>query len=187
MNRGRKGQSRAMSGITFHLRGRMHGRLPSRIRPRAASCARTATAIMLLGVMGVAAVFAQNPNDPGILEPVLSELTGVEMGIPNTDQTFDGVQLNIAGEVAEADAVGSLSLLGEVIRARRAPRRIWRNGSTCWRQPPRTGTPMRCRRSRSICWISYRERRAEKYTTGSRCSIITGALSFRSTYRTNTR
>ncbi len=61
-------------------------------------------------------VYAQsNPNDPGILEPVLSAVTGQPVRIPHTDQVANGQQLNIVGSVATQLAQGATSMTGHPI------------------------------------------------------------------------
>ncbi|MFQ5613943.1 MAG: hypothetical protein ACE5H9_17615 [Anaerolineae bacterium] len=67
-------------------------------------------------VSSAALVLAQgNANDPGILEPVLTALSGQEVRIPHTDQVKDGVQLNVVGEVVTQDADGATSTTGATI------------------------------------------------------------------------
>lgn len=56
-----------------------------------------------------------DPNDPGILEPALTAITGEEVRIPNTDQADGDTLLNLVGEVVEVDAEGASSLTGHVI------------------------------------------------------------------------
>lgn len=62
-----------------------------------------------------------DPNDPGILEPVLSATTGQEVRIPNTDQAAGPDQLNVTGLVAKEDAFGAVSLTGHVINRTTSP------------------------------------------------------------------
>ena len=40
---------------------------------------------------------AQNPNDPGILDPMFSAMAGSDVRIPHTDQVAGGQQLNLIG------------------------------------------------------------------------------------------
>jgi len=67
------------------------------------------------------AFYVQGANDPGILEPVLSALTGQDVRIPNTDQVSGGVQLNVVGAVVSRDADDALSITGEVIKEVSSP------------------------------------------------------------------
>ncbi len=71
--------------------------------------------ISLFAATTTLVLYAQNANDPGILEPVLTALTGQEARVPNTDQVQDGVQLNVVGDVVATDADGALSITGETI------------------------------------------------------------------------
>ena len=64
---------------------------------------------------------AQDPNHPGILEPVLTALTGTEVRISNTDQAEGDTLLNLAGGVRVRKARDSLSLLGHPIRSKDSP------------------------------------------------------------------
>jgi len=68
-------------------------------------------------VVGSQFVTAQtNPNDlPGIQEPVLSELMGMPVSIPNTDQVTGDVQNNVVGAILSTDALGEISLMGHPI------------------------------------------------------------------------
>ncbi|MFQ5400145.1 MAG: hypothetical protein ACE5E7_11170 [Anaerolineae bacterium] len=77
-------------------------------------------ALLSSAVLGL---YAQNANDPGILEPVLSALTGQEVRVPNTDQVADGVQLNVVGEVVSVDADGATSITGHTITQVSSPNR----------------------------------------------------------------
>lgn len=63
---------------------------------------------------GTANAAEVNPNDPGILEPVLTELNDTTTRIPNTDQTKDGELLNQV-RFSEVDASGEQSLTGHDI------------------------------------------------------------------------
>lgn len=57
-----------------------------------------------------------DPNNPGILEPISFAVDGLEVRIPNTDQSVDGVeQSTVEGEIVYSDALGSTSLLGHTI------------------------------------------------------------------------
>ena len=56
------------------------------------------------------AATAQDPNHAGILEPVLTALTGTEVRIPNTDQAEGKTLLNLASRVRVRKARDSLSL-----------------------------------------------------------------------------
>jgi hypothetical protein len=73
--------------------------------------------LALAGLVGVMAglSMAQNPNDPGIEEPVTSQLTGTIVRIPNTDQASGTQLLNVVGPVGRHDALGSLSITGHTI------------------------------------------------------------------------
>ncbi len=57
-------------------------------------------------------VQATDPNDPGVLEPVLSVVNGLDTRVPNTDQSVGGVQLNLYGNVVYQDAKDTTSILG---------------------------------------------------------------------------
>jgi len=62
-----------------------------------------------------------NPNSPGVLEPVLSAVTGAPVRIPHTDQA-DGEQLlNIEGPVVHQKAEDTTSLLGYPINRVSSP------------------------------------------------------------------
>ena len=58
---------------------------------------------------------AQDPNHPGILEPVLSAITGTEVRIPHTDQADGKTLLTVAGNIVITDAEDTVSLLGHPI------------------------------------------------------------------------
>lgn len=76
-----------------------------------------ATGVGGLGATAIEPVGAQegvDPNDPGVLEPILTELTGEEVRIPNTDQVRNG-DLNLASNITRADAEGAQSLTGHEI------------------------------------------------------------------------
>jgi len=64
---------------------------------------------------GVSPSFAVDANSPGVLEPVLSKVTGVETRIPHTDQQQGGVMLTVAGNTSYADARNTTSILGHAI------------------------------------------------------------------------
>ena len=67
-------------------------------------------------VASASQLWAQDPNEPGILEPVSSKLQNKEIRVPNTDQSIDGVeQSNIEGDVIVEDALSTTSLLGHPI------------------------------------------------------------------------
>ena len=66
-------------------------------------------------------VKATDFNNPGILEPVLTELTGMEVRIPNTDQMDGDIQLNVVGNIVSNSSLGSTSLLGNVITSNSSP------------------------------------------------------------------
>ena len=65
-----------------------------------------ATWIGIAAAAGVAgAASAQtDPNSPGILEPSLTQTTGEEVRIPNTDQADGDQLLNLVGNVVEVNA-----------------------------------------------------------------------------------
>lgn len=73
--------------------------------------------ILLVGslVVTTLTLYAQNANDPGILEPVLTALTGQEVRVPHTDQVDNGIQLNVVGDVVSQDANGATSITGNTI------------------------------------------------------------------------
>ncbi|MFQ5557018.1 MAG: hypothetical protein ACE5GB_05870, partial [Acidimicrobiales bacterium] len=71
-----------------------------------------------LGAPVAAAAAGQGTTDygAGVPEPVLSELTGSDVRIPNSDPVADdGEQLNLVGEVESRDALGATSLTGHEI------------------------------------------------------------------------
>ena len=70
---------------------------------------------LLVGVAVAPQGLAQNPNDPGILDPMFSAMVGSDVRIPHTDQAAGGQQLNLIGPVVEHDAEGQLSLMGHPI------------------------------------------------------------------------
>ncbi len=55
-----------------------------------------------------------DPNDPGIIEPCLTAITGVDVRIPNTDQADGDKLLNVVGGIFSTDVKGSISLTGHV-------------------------------------------------------------------------
>lgn len=55
---------------------------------------------------------AVNPNSPGVLEPVLSALSGTVVRIPHTDQADGSKLLNLDGDVVYHPADQATSLLG---------------------------------------------------------------------------
>lgn len=77
--------------------------------------------VVLSLALGVVTVNAQipdsmDPNEPGILEPMLTVLQGKEVRIPNTDQSVDGdAQSAIKGDVIFEDALSTTSSLGHPI------------------------------------------------------------------------
>lgn len=58
---------------------------------------------------------AQDPNDPGILEPVLSAIRGTAVRIPNTDQAAGDRLLNVVGSITRTDAEKATSMMGHPI------------------------------------------------------------------------
>ena len=55
-------------------------------------------------------------NNPGILEPVTSAVENREVRVPNTDQSFDGLeQTSVNGEIVYQNALTTTSLLGHEI------------------------------------------------------------------------
>jgi hypothetical protein len=73
-----------------------------------------AVAAAVVGTSAVA-VSIGDPNDPGIIEPVLTAFTGVETRIANTDQTDGDEQMNLIGGVVGVSAEGAGSLTGHTI------------------------------------------------------------------------
>lgn len=62
-----------------------------------------------------------DPNDPGILEPVTTALTGEVVRIPNTDQAEGSSLLNVVGSIDRRDALGATSLTGHPITLVESP------------------------------------------------------------------
>ncbi len=81
------------------------------------SAASTATPVSETSVLQKSAPHAPygGPNNPGVLEPVLTVLSGSEVRIPNTDQTDGEEQLLVVGDVHSDSAEGAISLMGETI------------------------------------------------------------------------
>lgn len=74
--------------------------------------------------------WGQLPGDadsPGIREPALSTTTGLDVRIPNTDQSNGDALLNVVGEIVRVDAQGALSLTGHVITDTTSPNRAMRD------------------------------------------------------------
>lgn len=69
--------------------------------------------VLTLAVFGE--VRAQDANDPGVLEPVLTATTGADVRIPHTDQADGATLLNIVGPVRHRKALGMRSLTGHPI------------------------------------------------------------------------
>jgi hypothetical protein len=76
---------------------------------------------ILVGLSPTLAAQSIDPNHPGILGPVLSELEGIPVRIPHTDQATGSQQNNLVGPVVSNDAHGELSLLGHPITEVRSP------------------------------------------------------------------
>lgn len=66
---------------------------------------------------------AQDPNDPGILEPALTATQQKEVRIPHTDQASGSTLLNLVGPVKSFDARGEASLTGQLIVNTDSPNR----------------------------------------------------------------
>ncbi|MEM9555967.1 MAG: hypothetical protein AAGC60_17050 [Acidobacteriota bacterium] len=88
----------------------------------AVPCVVAVALLALCLCLGVAPALAELPqsgriyNDGGVIEPVLSALSGTEIRIPNTDQSVDGVeQSTIHGQAVWSSALGATSLLGHDI------------------------------------------------------------------------
>lgn len=79
-----------------------------------------AAAIMSGMVYTITAV-AVDPYSPGIQEPVLSAITGVEIRYPHTDETSGGVLNNLVGNVLQENAEGALSAMGRTINRDESP------------------------------------------------------------------
>jgi hypothetical protein len=82
---------------------------------------RIAVASLLLAVATGGTARAQDPNSPGILEPVLSEVNGTEVRIPHTDQADGNTLLNVVGSITRSDARNSISLMGHPISSVASP------------------------------------------------------------------
>ena len=88
------------------------------LRCRNPRCGLGASLALALLVGTASAMLAQaplglDPNEPGILEPVLSHLQQREVRIPNTDQTTDNFnQANVDGQIVREDALTTTSLTG---------------------------------------------------------------------------
>ncbi|SHH49423.1 hypothetical protein [Halobaculum gomorrense] len=67
-----------------------------------------------LPAVGTAAAASTDPNDPGILEPLKTKLSGSEIRIPNTDQVKDGELHQVVSHTVE-DADGATSVRGHEI------------------------------------------------------------------------
>jgi hypothetical protein len=72
-------------------------------------------AAVILSAVLVPPAQAQDPNDPGFIEPVLTETTGVVTRVPHTDQANGQVLNNVVGSVLWQDAESTTSLLGHPI------------------------------------------------------------------------
>lgn len=62
-----------------------------------------------------------DPNTPGILEPALTAVDGVERRIPHTDQIVGAHFGNVVGDLVRSSALGSQSLLGQTIQRVNSP------------------------------------------------------------------
>ncbi len=106
-------------------------RMDPYVRRETGSWPRVSAFACLLFGLAVAlpsAVAAQSdPNDPGVLEPVLSAVNGVDTRIPNTDQALGGTLLNVVGAINEQSAQGATSLLGHTITSVRSPNEAMRD------------------------------------------------------------
>jgi len=71
--------------------------------------------LLFCALIGSGSVRAQDANDPGVLEPVLTATTGAEVRIPHTDQATGSHLLNVIGQVRHRKATGMRSLLGNTI------------------------------------------------------------------------
>ncbi len=58
---------------------------------------------------------------PGILEPALTDTTGIETRIPNTDQIDGDTHLNVVGWISTHNTSGQPSLLGHTITEVNSP------------------------------------------------------------------
>lgn len=76
---------------------------------------RAAGWVSVLASAATALAQVADSNSPGVLEPVLTQTTGQEVRIPNTDQAEGDTLLNLVGPVIVNDALGSQSLTGHTI------------------------------------------------------------------------
>jgi len=81
------------------------------------------TLCKLLGCAALAISTAQasNSNNPGIQEPVLSSLTGIDVRYPHTNQATGGMLNNIVGNVVQVAARNTVSALGHAINNDNSP------------------------------------------------------------------
>ncbi len=68
-----------------------------------------------------------DPNDPGIIEPCLTAISGVDVRIPNTDQADGDELLNLVGSIFTTDVKGAMSLTGHIIERVESPNRDLRD------------------------------------------------------------
>jgi hypothetical protein len=68
-----------------------------------------------------------DPNNPGIIEPTLSALSGKEVRIPFTDQAVGDTLLNLAEPVTRRNALGATSITGHTITRVSSPNRDMRD------------------------------------------------------------
>ncbi|RMF57452.1 MAG: hypothetical protein D6743_18925, partial [Calditrichaeota bacterium] len=66
----------------------------------------------VLSMLSLTTVSAQDPNSPGILEPVLSVINQTDVRIPHTDQVSGGQLQNIVGSIERKDARDATSMMG---------------------------------------------------------------------------
>lgn len=72
---------------------------------------------------------AQDPNDPGLLDPVIESYLGIPWRLPSSHQvTFDSEQINIVGRVRKRRADQGQSLSGQPINNVDNPSRSLRDG-----------------------------------------------------------
>lgn len=79
--------------------------------------------VVFLGLLVAPTAFAQtvDPNSPGVLEPIMTALDGVERRIPHTDQADGDLLLTVVGDVVTRDARDATSLLGHRITDAESP------------------------------------------------------------------
>lgn len=81
-----------------------------------------AVCALLVGLsVAVPAAAQVDPNSPGVLEPVLTAIDGVERRIPHTDQADGDLLQTVAGDITYFDAEDTTSILGHPITHSASP------------------------------------------------------------------